>query len=202
MDPCIKQAPVLSKPFWIIPWPPAYHRLDCMYIILSEYESVQLDIWPQNKCRSLWPIFHGPVIVPYTLKTISCMNINCWDYESVWPNAWPQNKRRSPWPIFPHNGNKAKCHWSRDSPPWNGLPSICSHFQTWISLRKLASLYQILCAASLEWGKGCISIWDRSDQIHGSRKGPLTYNWENNVSTLMPSVLIQTSSNLQVTGQA
>ena len=72
----------------------------CMYIILSEYESVQPDIWPKNKCRSLWPIFHGPVIVPYTLKTISCMDIIIWDYESVWPHAWPQNKCRSMWPIF------------------------------------------------------------------------------------------------------
>ena len=48
----------------------------------------------------LWSIFHGPVIVPYTLKTISCMNIIIWDYESVWPDAWPQNKRRSRRPIF------------------------------------------------------------------------------------------------------
>ena len=32
MDPCIKQAPVLSKRFWIIPWPLAYNRLelDCI----------------------------------------------------------------------------------------------------------------------------------------------------------------------------
>ena len=53
-----------------------------------------------KKCRSLWPIFHGPVIVPYTLKTISCMNIIIWDYESVWPDASPQNKCRTLWPIF------------------------------------------------------------------------------------------------------
>ena len=50
--------------------------------------------WSMNqydlKCRSLWPIFHGPVIVPYTL-TISWMNIIS-DYESVWPDAWPENK--------------------------------------------------------------------------------------------------------------
>ena len=72
----------------------------CMYIIPSEYNSVQLDIWPQNKCRSLWPVFHGPVIVPYTLKTISCMNIIIWDYESVWPDASSQNKYRSTWSIF------------------------------------------------------------------------------------------------------
>ena len=40
-----------------------------MNIILSEYESVWPDFWPQNKCRSLWPIFHDPLIVPYSLKT-------------------------------------------------------------------------------------------------------------------------------------
>ena len=66
-----------------------------MYIILSEYESVWPNIWPQNKCWSLWPIFHGPVTVPYTLKTVSCVNIIIWNNESVWPDAWPQNKCRS-----------------------------------------------------------------------------------------------------------
>ena len=80
--------------FCLISW-----RLWCMYIILSEYESVRPDVWPQNKCRLLWPIFHGPLIVPYTL-TISCMNIIIWDYESVCPDAWPQNKCWSLWPIF------------------------------------------------------------------------------------------------------
>ena len=38
--------------FCLISW-----RLWCMYIILSKYESVQPGIWPQNKCRSLWPYF-------------------------------------------------------------------------------------------------------------------------------------------------
>ena len=57
------------------------------------------NVWPQNKCRSLWPIFHGPVILPYTLETICCMNTIFWDYESVWHNIWPQNKCRSLWPI-------------------------------------------------------------------------------------------------------
>ena len=52
------------------------------------------------KWRSAWPIFHGPVILPYILKTIWCMNIILWDYESVWPDVWPQNKCRSLWPIF------------------------------------------------------------------------------------------------------
>ena len=46
-------------------------RLWCMNIIVWDNESVCL-IWPQSKCRSLWPIFHGPVILPYMyiLKTI------------------------------------------------------------------------------------------------------------------------------------
>ena len=66
----------------------------------SDYESVWHNIWPQNKCRSLWPIFHGPAILPYILKTVWCMNIILHDYESVWPDIWPQNKCRSLWPIF------------------------------------------------------------------------------------------------------
>ena len=41
-----------------------------MNTILWDYESVWPDVWPKNKCRSLWPIFHGPVILPYILKTI------------------------------------------------------------------------------------------------------------------------------------
>ena len=37
MDPCIKQAPFLSKRFWIIPWPLAYNRLelDCIRKIIN-----------------------------------------------------------------------------------------------------------------------------------------------------------------------
>ena len=54
-----------------------------------------IDFWVM-KWRSAWLIFHGPVILPYILKTIWCMNITLWDYVSV----WPQNKCRSLWPIF------------------------------------------------------------------------------------------------------
>ena len=60
--------------------------------IMSQYDT--------NKRRSLWPIFHGPVILPYILKTIWYMNTILWDYESVWPNVWPKYKCRSLWPIF------------------------------------------------------------------------------------------------------
>ena len=73
--------------------------IGCVNSILWDYESVW-HIWPQNKCRSLWPIFHGPVILPYILKSVWCMNIRLQDDESVWPDIWPQNKCRSLWPIL------------------------------------------------------------------------------------------------------
>ena len=65
--------------------------ISCMNIIIWDYESVWPDAWPQNKCRSLWPIFHGPMILCYILKTIYCMNIILGDYGSVWPDVWPHN---------------------------------------------------------------------------------------------------------------
>ena len=67
---------------------------------VQDYESVWPDIWPKNKCRSLWLTFHGPVILPYISKTVCCMNIILQDYESVWHDIWPQNKCKSLWPIF------------------------------------------------------------------------------------------------------
>ena len=57
-------------------------------------------VWPKNKCRSLWPIFHDPVVLPYILKIIWYINTILWDYESAWPHVWPQNKCRSLWPII------------------------------------------------------------------------------------------------------
>ena len=58
------------------------------------------DAWPQNKCRSPWPIFHGPTILCYILKTIWRMNLILGDYGSVWPEICPLNKCMSVWPIF------------------------------------------------------------------------------------------------------
>ena len=46
------------------------------------------------------PIFHGPAILPYILKTIWYMNTRLWDYDSVGPDVWPKNKCRSLWPLF------------------------------------------------------------------------------------------------------
>ena len=48
----------------------------CMYTIFQDYESVWPEVWPQNKCRSLWPIFHGPVLWPCILNVIWWMNFH------------------------------------------------------------------------------------------------------------------------------
>ena len=61
--------------FCLIPW----KTISCMNIIVWDYESVWPKVLPQNKYRSLWPIFYGPVILHYILKTIWCMNIILWD---------------------------------------------------------------------------------------------------------------------------
>ena len=74
-----------------------------LFDVWTSYFGIELiwsKIWPQNKCRSLWPIFHGPMSLPYILKTNWCMNIVLWDYDSVWPYVWPQNKSRLLWPTF------------------------------------------------------------------------------------------------------
>ena len=67
---------------------------------------------------------------------------------------------------------------------------------------QLANLDQILCVASLGWGKGCIRFWDRLDQnpgFHGNRKPPLTYNGENDVSTFSWLFLNRSFLYMQVT---
>ena len=71
----------------------------CINMIPWNNESVWLDALPQNKTVSLWPIFHGSVILPYILKAIWCINI-LWANKSVWLDSWPQNKSWSLWPIF------------------------------------------------------------------------------------------------------
>ena len=40
-----------------------------------------MDLWVM-KWRSAWPLFHGPVILPYILKTIWCKYIIFSEYES------------------------------------------------------------------------------------------------------------------------
>ena len=67
---------------------------------------------------------------------------------------------------------------------------------------QLANLDHILCVASMGWGKGCIRFWGRLDQnssFHDNRKPPLTYNWENDVSTFSWLFLIWSFLYLLVT---
>ena len=83
------------------------------------------------------------------------------------------------------------------------LSSVVVHtFKPVYLWSQLASLDQILCVASLEWGKGCIRFWGRLDQnsgFHGNRKPPLTYNGKNDVSTFSRLFLIGSFLYLQVT---
>ena len=76
------------------------------------------------------------------------------------------------------------------------------HLRIWIYLwGQLANLDQILCVASLGWGKGCIRFCGRLDQnsgFHGNRKPPLTYNGENGVSTFSRLFFIRSILYLQV----
>ena len=69
-------------------------------MITWAYVSVWFDAWPQNKNGSLWPIFHGSVILRYIFKTYWCINMIPWNNESVWLDALPQNKTVSLWPVF------------------------------------------------------------------------------------------------------
>ena len=67
---------------------------------------------------------------------------------------------------------------------------------------QLANHDQLLCVASLGVGKGCIMFWGRLDQnsgVHGNRMPPLTYNGENDVSTVSRLFLIRSFLYLQVT---
>ena len=72
-----------------------------MNIVSFDHESVAHNLWLQTKCRSLWPICNGPVILPHILKTIWWMRIKPFFFKWVsWHKLWPQNKYRSVWPIF------------------------------------------------------------------------------------------------------
>ena len=80
-------------------------------------------------------------------------------------------------------------------------PYIVHTFKLEYLWSQLANLDQILCVASLGWGKGCIRFWGRLDQnsgFHGNRKPLLTYNGENDVSTFSRLLLIQSFLYLQV----
>ena len=60
----------------------------------------QCDLTFDFKINLQWPIFHGPVILPYILKAIWWMNMILSDDVSVWHSLCPHNKCRSACPIF------------------------------------------------------------------------------------------------------
>ena len=64
----------------------------------------------------------------------------------------------------------------------------------WNHQDQLANLHQILYVSSVGWGIAAFRSGGRfhpNCDRHGNRKLPLIYNGENDVSTLMPSVLIR-----------
>ena len=80
-------------------------------------------------------------------------------------------------------------------------PSVVHTFTFEYLWSQLANLDQILCVASLGWGKGCIRFggrWDHNAGFHGNRKPPLTYNGENDVSTFSRLFLIRSFLYLQI----
>ena len=85
--------------------------------------------------------------------------------------------------------------WAYSIPMVRRLSVVVVHtFKLKYLWNQLANLDQILCVASLGWGKGCIRFWGRLDQnsgFHGNRKSPLTYNGENDVSTFSRLFFIQ-----------
>ena len=82
-------------------------------------------------------------------------------------------------------------------------PSVVVHtFKLEYLWSHSANLVQILCVASLGWGKGFIMCWARLDQnsgFHGNRSPPLTYNGENDVSTFSRLFFIRSFLYLHVT---
>ena len=76
------------------------------------------------------------------------------------------------------------------------------HFQTWISLKPVGQSWSNFMCSITGVGEGCIRFWGRLDQnsgFHGNRKPPLTYNGENDVSTVSQLILIWSFLYLQVT---
>ena len=107
-------------------------------------------MWPLHKCRSLWPIFHGPVILSYILKTIWYMNIILWD--TIWPDVWPKNKCRSLWPRF-HGLEILPIYW-RIFNVWTSYLKIMSQYDPTFDLKinvghsNLYFMVQWLCLIS------------------------------------------------------
>ena len=75
----------------------ALYLEDCLMYELRNYESVWPDVWPKNKCRSLWSIFHDFTL--YFEDYLMCEQYTLGLLVSM-TRHWPKNKCRSLWPIF------------------------------------------------------------------------------------------------------
>ena len=170
----------------LIPWR-LFHVWTSFYL---DYESVWPDAWSKNKYRSPWPIFHGPMILPYILTTIWCMYIILSEYESVRPDVWPQNKCRSMWPIFhgpvivPYTLKASSCMniiiwdykslWSDASPqnkcstPWpifHGPVILCYIFKTFWCRNIILGDYGSVWSEVWPQNK-CMSLWHLYFVVH------------------------------------
>ena len=84
------------------------------------------------------------------------------------------------------------CHWVMK----------ISHFWTWISLKPVGQSWSNFMCSIIGTGERLHKVWGRLDQnfgFYGNKKPPLTYNGENDVSTLSRLFLIQSFLYLQVT---
>ena len=53
---------------WSSDLPYILQSFSCINTILSDYVLVWSEVWPPNKCRLHWPLFHSPVILSSILK--------------------------------------------------------------------------------------------------------------------------------------
>ena len=56
--------------------------------------------WPLTISRSLWPIFHASVILPFIFDYYFMENCHTWIIISMWQNDLHTNTSRSVWPIL------------------------------------------------------------------------------------------------------
>ena len=69
-------------------------------------------------------------------------------------------------------------------------PLSDKHIQLLVYLHFQTGLSQILCIASMGWGKGCLRLWGRLDKncgCHGNQILPLTFDGENAIFTFSQS---------------
>ena len=126
--------------------------------------------WPLKIYVGHWPIFHGPLILPF----YHCHRLKLFVYINKW--HWP-------WVFMPLQAfalvfsSRAKGSQGELIVYWVSMvcrPSVVIHtFKLEYLWRQLTNLDQILYVASLDWGKGCIRFWGRLGQnsgFHGNRK--------------------------------